>query len=465
MGTNFVAERFFDGLKNKKTAFIGVGVSHNDLIKMFLKKGLDVTVCDKRDKNALGDIYTELKAMGADFSLGENYLDAIFHCDIVFRTPGMYYLNPVLTKAREMGIAVTSEMEVFFDLCPCEIIGITGTDGKTTTTTIITEMLEKSGKTVHKGGNIGRALLPVIDEISENDVAVVELSSFQLISMRKSPQTAVVTNIYPDHLNVHKDMEEYVCAKKNLLLHQTAFSRTVLNMDNLGTKALADTVRGDLYMFSRREVPQRGAFLDSQGYLCFTDNGCTERLFSKDDIRIPGLHNVENYLAAIAALHGRVTADDMRYTAMNFGGVEHRIEFVRELEGVKYYNDSIATSPASVIAGLNAFSQKLIVIAGGSDKMLDYSTMAGEICSHVKLLVLTGDTADKIEAAVKASPLYSENECRIIRADSMEQAVKAAKDNAVSGDIVTLSPASASFDRYRNFEERGRCYKAIVNAL
>lgn len=459
------AEQFFKNISDKKIAFIGTGVSHNNLIKMFIRKGLDVTVCDKKTSEQMGDIYNELSAMGCKFSLGENYLDAIYSSDIVFRTPGMYYLNPALTKAREAGIAVTSEMEVFFDLCPCKIIGITGTDGKTTTTTIISEMLERSGKTVHKGGNIGRALLPIIEEIKPDDIAVVELSSFQLISMRRSPDTAVITNIYPDHLNVHSGMEEYIGAKKNLILHQNAFSRTVLNMDNADTNALSSEVRGDLYKFSRTSVPERGTYLDSDGYLCFTDKGKTERLFHKDEIRIPGMHNVENYLTAIAALHGEVSAEVMLETARSFGGVEHRIEFVRELDGVKYYNDSIATSPVAVNAGLNAFSQKLIVIAGGSDKKLDYNMLAQPINEHVKTLILLGATADKIEAAVKGYKDHSEENCRIIRVNSMEEAVETARKCAVSGDIVTLSPASASFDSYKNFEERGRHYKSIVNSL
>ncbi|MGN0642085.1 MAG: UDP-N-acetylmuramoyl-L-alanine--D-glutamate ligase [Huintestinicola sp.] len=463
--SNTKAERFFGELKDKKIAFIGTGVSHNDLIKMFLKKGLDVIVCDRKTPDEMGDIYVELAAMGAEFSTGESYLDAIFSCDIVFRTPGMYYLNPVLTKAHEQGIAVTSEMEVFFDLCPCKIIGITGTDGKTTTTTIISEILSRSGKKVHKGGNIGRALLPIIEEICPDDIAVVELSSFQLISMRRSPDCALITNIYPDHLNVHKDMDEYIGAKKNLLIHQNAFSRTVLNADNAETEKLSSLARGDLYKFSRKTVPDRGAYLDKEGYLCFTSGGKTEKLFHKDDIRIPGMHNVENYLAAIAAVYGTVPTEAIAETAKNFGGVEHRIEFVRELDGVKYYNDSIATSPVAVTAGLNSFDQKLIVIAGGSDKKLDYNTLAAPINERVKILILTGATADKIETAVKNYSGYDPEKCRIIRADSMEAAVKAAHDNASKGDIVTLSPASASFDCYRNFEERGKHYKSLVNAL
>ncbi len=459
------AEKFFDGIKDKKVAFIGTGVTNNDTMRLFLKKGIDVTLCDRKSREQLGAIADELETSGAKLSLGKNYLDAIYESDIVFRAPGVYYNIPELKRAHEMGVTVTSEMEVFFDLCPCKIYGITGTDGKTTTTTIISEMLAKSGRTVHKGGNIGRALLPIIEEIKEDDAAVVELSSFQLISMRRSPDTAVITNIYPDHLNVHSGMEEYIGAKKNLIIHQNAFSRTVLNMDNADTNNLSDCVRGDLYKFSIKSKPQRGTYLDDEGWLCFTDKGVTERIFHKDKIRIPGMHNVENYLAALAVLHGEISNETAEYVAGNFGGVEHRIEFVREFEGVKYYNDSIATSPVAVNAGLNAFSQKIIVIAGGADKNLDYNLIAGPVNEKVKLLILMGDTADKIKAAVKAYPGYDENNCPIVRVKNMSEGVHKARELAKSGDVVTLSPASTSFDMYRNFEERGLDYKKLVNEL
>lgn len=458
------AERFFNDIKNKKVAFIGTGVTNNDTIRLFLKKGIDVTLCDKKTREQVGELANEFEAAGAKLSLGETYLDAIFNCDIVFRAPGVYYHIPELEKVRKMGIVVTSEMEVFFDLCPCKTYAITGTDGKTTTTTITTEILERSGKKVHKGGNIGRALLPIIEEINEDDVAVVELSSFQLISMRKSPDCAAITNIYPDHLNVHHSMQEYVDAKKNLILHQNAFSTTVLNLDN-EVNNLSEFVRGSLYKFSLKTKPERGSFLDEDGWLCFTDKGVTERIVHKGEIKIPGMHNVENYLTAISLVHGVATNEAIAETAKNFGGVEHRIEFVRELDGVRYYNDSIATSPISVIAGLNAFGRKVIMIAGGSDKKLDYNQLAEPINKYVKTLVLLGATADKIEEAVRAYSNYNEKECRIIRVKTMEEAVEAARKAAVNSDIVTLSPASASFDMYKNFEERGKYYKNIVNAL
>lgn len=458
------AERFFNDIKNKKVAFIGTGVTNNDTIRLFLKKGIDVTLCDKKTREQIGTLADEFEASGAKLSMGETYLDAIYNCDIVFRAPGVYYNIPELKKAQAMGIVVTSEMEVFFDLCPCKIYAITGTDGKTTTTTITTEILERSGKKVHKGGNIGRALLPIIEEISEDDIAVVELSSFQLISMRKSPDCAAITNIYPDHLNVHSSMQEYIDAKKNLILHQNAFSTTVLNMDN-EVDNLSEFVRGSLYKFSLKNKPERGSFLDEDGWLCFTDKSVTEKIVHKDEIKIPGMHNVENYLTAISLVHGDAPNEAIAETARTFGGVEHRIEFVRELDGVRYYNDSIATSPVSVIAGLNAFGRRVIMIAGGSDKKLDYNQLAEPINTYVKTLVLLGATADKIETAVRAYKNYSEENCRIIRVNTMEEAVEAARSSAGNGDIVTLSPASASFDMYKNFEERGRHYKSVVNAL
>lgn len=460
------AEKFFSDMKNKKIAFIGVGVSHNDLIKLFCAKGLDVTVCDKKTEEQMKE-YTELSAAGAKFSLGESYLDGMAEgkYDVVFRTPGMYYYNDVLTAARHHGTAVTSEMEVFFDLCPCPIYAVTGSDGKTTTTTIIAELLSAEGKTVHKGGNIGRALLPIIEEVKEDDAAVVELSSFQLISMRRSPDVAAITNITPNHLNVHKDMQEYIDAKANLLLHQNAFGKAVLSADNETAKNLAPLVRGQLAFFSRREKVENGAFLREDGMLCYNDYGTVTPVVHMNDIKIPGLHNVENYLTAIAVTWGKVKSETVVKIAREFGGVEHRIELVRELDGVKYYNNSIASSPTRVIACLNTFAQKQIMIMGGSDKGISFEPMADLVCEKVKLLILMGQTKEKIKAAVMASPKFADSGLEIIIVNDMAEAVNTAHSHAKSGDIVSLSPACASFDMYRMFEDRGNHFKSLVNAL
>ena len=459
------AETFFNQMKNKKIAFIGTGVTNTNIIKLFLSKGFDVTICDRKSPEQMGELYDELKNLGAKYIMGEKYLDTLTDFDVVFRSPGMYFNNPALKSAREKGVVITSEMEVFFELCPCKIYAVTGSDGKTTTTTLISEFLSKAGKTVHKGGNIGRALLPIIEEIEEDDVAVVELSSFQLISMRHSPDVAVITNIAPNHLDVHGTMEEYIDSKKNLILHQNAFSKTVLNLDNEPTNNLSDLVRGKLVKFSRKAVPQCGAFLNENNILCYNDYGKITEIVKADEIRIPGIHNVENYLTAITAAWGEVSIDDIRYVAREFGGVEHRIEFVRELDGVKYYNDSIATSPTRVLAGLNSFNQKLIVIAGGYDKKIPFEPMAETVCNKVKHLILMGVTAEKIEKAVTESPAYNSENIKIHHVSSMEEAVQKAKEIAVSGDVVTLSPACASFDLYPNFEARGIHYKNIVKDL
>jgi UDP-N-acetylmuramoylalanine--D-glutamate ligase len=456
-------DRFVGFLKNKKIGIIGTGVSHRELIPQFLKAGYDITLLDRRAAIPEADDY---KALGCKFILGENYLDNLTDFDIIFRTPGMYFGNPKLQEAIKKGVAVTSELEVFFDLCPAKIYAVTGSDGKTTTTTLIAEMLSAQGFTVHKGGNIGKALLPIIREVKDTDIVVCELSSFQLMSIRRSPDVAVITNITPNHLDVHGEMGEYIDCKKNILIHQNAFGKAVLSLDNAETARLSSLTRGKLCYFSRCQKPEIfGSFLDESGNLCYNKNGEITTYVNSKDIKIPGLHNVENYLAAIAAVEDVVSPETVRKVAENFGGVEHRIEFVRELDGVKYYNDSIATSPTRTIAGLRSFGRKIIVIAGGYDKKIPYEPLAEDVNRYVKCLVTLGATAPKIEAAVRGFENFDENECKIIRTETLEEAVAAAREFAKTGDVISLSPASASFDLYKNFEERGNHFKNIVNAL
>ena len=453
--------RFFNFIKNKKVAFCGIGGSNLPLIKMFSQKGAVVSAHDRRNEAQLGENADELKAMGVTLCLGEDYLDKL-DADIIFRTPGMKYYLPQLNEARKKGAAVTSEMEVFFDLCPCKIYAITGSDGKTTTSTLISEMLKRAGKTVHLGGNIGKPLLPEIENINENDVAVVELSSFQLISMRKSPDVAVVTNLAPNHLDVHASMQEYVDSKKNILLHQNAFSRTVLNLDNEITLSFADETRGETLFFSRNNKTDRGFYLEND--FIVKDGG--EKILNIHDIKIPGWHNVENYMAAIAAVWGEVSIEEICDVAKNFGGVEHRNELVRVLDGVSYYNDSIGSSPSRTIGGaLSLYDKKIILIAGGYDKKIPYEPLGEVIPAKVKDLILIGATAPKIEEAVRNAKDYSVGNPNIYRAESMQDAVNIARKIAKEGDIVSLSPASASFDMYPNFEVRGRHFKQLVNEL
>jgi UDP-N-acetylmuramoylalanine--D-glutamate ligase len=454
-------QAFLNRLKGKRAAFCGIGGSNLPLIRIFARAGARVTACDKRTRERLGALADELETLGVELRLGEGYLDRL-DADVIFRTPGMRFYTPELDRAREQGKAVTSEMEVFFDLCPCRIYAVTGSDGKTTTTTVISEFLKEAGKRVHLGGNIGKPLLPEVDTVRPDDVAVVELSSFQLISMRRSPDVAVVTNLAPNHLDIHKDMAEYINAKRNIVLHQNAFGRAVLNADNEITAGFAKDVRGDLRWFSRRRPSSRGAWLREDGKILV---GETE-VMDASEIRIPGMHNVENYLAAISAVWGDVGPDAIRKVARTFNGVEHRMEFVREVDGVRYYNDSIGTSPSRTISGtLSFYPGKIILLAGGYDKKLPFDALGPAIVKKVKTLILMGATADKIEASIKAAPGYRPGNPEIVRVGSMEEAVAAARRAAKRGDVVSLSPACASFDMYPNFETRGNHFKKLVNSL
>ncbi len=457
-------DSFFESIKGKKVCFVGIGTSNLPLIEMFSEKGAVVSACDRQSYEALGDNAVRAEKAGAKLILGDDYLDNI-DTEILFRSPGTPFYRPELEALKKKGVVVTSEMEVFFDLCPCKIIAVTGSDGKTTTTTIISELLKAAGKTVHLGGNIGTPLLPRIEEIKPDDYAVVELSSFQLISMRKSPDIAVVTNLAPNHLDIHKDMQEYVDSKKNIILHQNAFSKAVLNLDNDISDSFSGDVRGKLVKFSRRQTLENGAYLDGD-MIVYNDYGVKTTVMNYKDIKIAGMHNVENYLAAISAVWGIVDVDTIVNVAKTFGGVEHRAEFVRELDGVEYYNDSIASSPTRTAMGtLSLYDEKIIIIAGGYDKHIPYEPLGPVICDKVKVLVLLGDTATLIEKAVKESDNYSENNPVIVNVSNMEEAVNAARSYAVAGDKISLSPASASFGLYKNFVERGNHFKEIVNNL
>lgn len=459
-----LTDAFFENIMGKRVAFIGIGTSNLPLIKLFADKGAKVTACDRQSFENLGENAVKAKEYGAELVLGDDYLSKI-DADIVFRSPGTPFYKDELVNLRNKGVVLTSEMEVFFDLCPCKTIAVTGSDGKTTTTTIISELLKASGVNVRLGGNIGKPLLPEIESVSETDCAVVELSSFQLISMRKSPDVAVVTNLAPNHLDIHKDMQEYVDSKKNIILHQNAFSKTVLNLDNEITNDFSESVRGQLAKFSIKQKLYNGAYLDGTT-ICYSDYGKVTEIMDISDIKIPGMHNVENYLAAISAVWGMVDVDTIVAVARTFGGVAHRAEFVREYNGVKYYNDSIASSPTRTALGtLSLYDEKIIIIAGGYDKHIPYEPLGPVINDKVKVLILMGDTAEKIEKAVKEAENYNADEITIITVENMEQAVEMAVQYGVEGDIVSLSPASASFGLYKNFEERGNHFKSIVNSL
>lgn len=447
-------ELFKKTLENKRITVIGIGVSNIPLIKFLCENKAEVTACDKRKKEDLTDEMKALSGFDVTYKLGGDYLKDLSG-EIIFKTPGMRFDVPELISAKENGSLITSEMEVFFELCPCKIIAVTGSDGKTTTTTLISEMLKKQGFTVHLGGNIGKPLIGEIELICETDVAVLELSSFQLHTMKQSANVSVITNLSPNHLDYHKGIEEYVDAKKNIYLYQGKDDILVLNHDNERTNKLSSEANGKLRMFSRKEKMENGVFVDDGKILI---NG--KVVLNISDIRLPGMHNVENYMAAIAAVYDMVDEETIVSVAKSFAGVEHRIEFVREVGGVLFYNDSIASSPTRAIAGLHAFDKKLIIIAGGYDKKIPFDDYGYELKDHAKKLFLIGKTKDLIKAAAEKAGMTD-----IVICDTLEDAVKKAYVSSEKGDIVMLSPACASFDMFKNFMVRGELFKEYVNAL
>lgn len=459
-------KNFLKYIKNKNIMFCGIGRSNIPLITMFKDYANKIIVYDNRSKKELKN-QISLFPKNIEYRLGNKSLGNL-DIDIIFRTPGMNFLSDELNQARNKGIAVTSEMEVFFDVCPCKIIGITGSDGKTTVTTLISEMLKRGNKKVHIGGNIGSPLLPKIDEIYSDDIVVAELSSFQLISMRKSPDIAVITNLSPNHLDVHKDMEEYIEAKKNIILHQNAFSKTILNLDNLITKDLKKYVRGKNIFFTRREKIDNGIWLNSDGTIIFSENNKNVPIISYKNIKLKGNHNLENYMASIATVYDEVTLEDIRYVAKNFSGVEHRIEFVKKVNGVQYYNDSIASTPTRTISGtLSVFDKKIVLIAGGYDKNIPFDDLGKEIIKKVKKLILLGNTSEKIYKSVINAEEKNQgpSNIEVVKVSNMKEAVDYAYKITSPGDIVVLSPACASFDLYKDFEMRGNHFKQLVQDL
>ena len=452
---------YIESLRHKTVAVIGVGVSNTPLLELLLAEGIRVTACDKRSREQMGEQAEHLEQLGCELHLGADYLKDL-DADVIFRTPGLRPDVPEIAACVDRGAVLTSEMEVFFEVCPCTIIAVTGSDGKTTTTTIIAELLKAAGKRVWVGGNIGHPLLCEADGMLATDYAVLELSSFQLMTMKHSPHIAVVTNLAPNHLDVHRDMAEYVAAKENIFRHQSGEDVAVFNADNAITAEQSRRAPGRARLFSRQDEVADGVFLRGDDIVC-RSGGHERVIMTTGDIKIPGVHNVENYMAAIAAVDGLVPDEVIRDFAREFGGVEHRIELVRTYRGVRYYNDSIASSPSRTIAGLRSFHEKVILIAGGYDKHIPFDVLGPEIVEHVKLLVLCGATADKIRAAVENAPGYQPGKPEILDVTPFTAAVEAARDRAQPGDVVTLSPACAAFDQFKNFAERGKFFKSIVN--
>ena len=450
-------KKFING---KRVAVVGIGVSNIPLINFLVKLGANVTGFDMKSEEALGEVAVDFKKKGVKLELGEKYLEKLTGYEVIFKTPSMRIDCEALVRAKKEGAYITSEMEEFVRYCKGKIYAITGSDGKTTTTTIISKLLEVQGYKTWVGGNIGTPLFSNIEEIDENHMVVLELSSFQLMTMNLPVDVAVVTNLAPNHLDMHKDMQEYIDAKKNIFLYQSNDSVLVLNRENDITYGFESEAKAEIREFSSKRVLENGAYFN-EGVLYLDGNVVCK----KDDIVIKGMHNVENYLAAFNATKDDVEIKTMKKVAESFAGVEHRCELVRELDGVKYYNDSIASSPTRTLAGLFAFERKVILIAGGYDKHIPFEPLAEEGYPFIKELILLGDTKYLIKEAFDKLRLNKNINIPIVMVDSLEEAVNKAKEIAQSGDIVTLSPACASFDMFPNFAVRGNKFKEIVNSL
>ena len=451
---------FKNFIKNKNVAVVGIGVSNIPLINFLLKLGAKVSAFDIKTEEQLGEIVPDFKSKGVNLILGEGYLDKLTGFEVVFKTPSMRIDSEALVRAKNEGAYITSEMEEFIRYCKGKIYGITGSDGKTTTTTIISKLLSEEGYKTWVGGNIGTPLFAQIEEIQETDRVVLELSSFQLMTIDSPIDVAICTNLAPNHLDMHKDMQEYIDSKKNIYLYQEKDGILVVNRENEITYSFENEAKCKVREFSSKRVISNGAYYKDGSLFLGDDKVC-----GKDDIVIKGMHNVENYLAAFAATKEDVSINTMKKVAESFSGVEHRCELVREIDGVKYYNDSIASSPTRTLAGLKAFERKVILIAGGYDKHIPFEPLAFEGYPYIKELILMGDTKEKIKKAFDDLKKDKGIDINIIFVNSLKEAVMTAKSIAEKGDIVTLSPACASFDMFPNFAVRGDKFKEIVKEI
>ena len=478
MSENRKLQQFYTLIKNAKVAVMGVGISNRPLIRYIYKLGAEITAFDSlpADDSVLSKTKSDFEKEGIfiKWSCGEDYLSQLDAVDFqyIFRTPQMHSDNPALQRAVMRGSILTSEMEVFMELCPAKLFAVTGSDGKTTTTTLISLLLKEAGYHVHIGGNIGNPLLDQVESIHEDDFVVLELSSFQLLTNTKSADVAVVTNVSPNHLNVHKDYDEYISAKKNIFKNQSFMGRLVLNYDNEITRNMVGERRGSLAFFYRKNADSllnhmaETVFIENQNIYFRPYNETPILILSENDILIPGDHNVENYMAAIAAVYPWVNKEQIQKVARTFAGVEHRIELVKELHQVRYFNSSIDTSPSRTINTMNALSkrkEKGVLIAGGADKKCDYTGLGEAILSVCDRIILCGDNAKQIQIAIESTG--NQIEYKIFNVEDHKEAVVLAKKIANEGEIVILSPVGTSYDRFRHFEERGNLFKTLVNEL
>ena len=458
-------KEFNEYLKDRKVAIIGLGVSNLPLLKYMNEKQAKVTVFDEKEKQDVPrKLLEKLDKYKANAFFGKNCFENLKGFDIIFRSPSCLPTRKELVLEKQRGAIITSEIEMLMKLAPCKIIGVTGSDGKTTTTSLIYSILKKAGYDTYLGGNIGIPLFTKLEEITRKSILVLELSSFQLMGMEVSPNISVITNITPNHLNIHKDYNEYIEAKKTIFKYQNENDYLILNYDNEITRNCKKQANSKVIYFSSKEKLEDGFIVDN-GIIKECEDGIRKHILDTKDVLLRGKHNFENIATALAATKTLVDQDIAIDAVKEFKAVEHRLEFVREIDGVKWYNDSVSSSPTRTIAGLNSFDEDIVLIAGGYDKNLDYTPLAKPILKKVKKLILLGATSGKIFEAVKREEEKEGKNIDIYMCDTLEETVNLAKKHAKKGEIVLFSPASASFDMFKNFADRGNKFKNLVNNL
>ena len=456
-------EKFEEHIKNKKIAVIGVGVSNIPLIDYLFEKKAKVTIFDDREEEKISkDIFDKIKKYKFDYYFGKRNLDNLHGFEVIFRSPSCLPTKPELVREKERGAVVTTEIEQLIKMAPCKVIGITGSDGKTTTTTLTAKILEDGGYNVYLGGNIGIPLFTKLKEIKPEDIIVLELSSFQLMDMEVSPDISAITNITPNHLNVHKDYQEYIDAKKNIYKHQKSTGILVLNADNELTNSCQNDANGDVILFSSKQRLDYG-YIVEDGIIKECNDGIRRHLISQDEIKLKGIHNLQNICTALALTKDLVSTEKALNTIKEFSGVKHRLELVRVFNGVEWYNDSASTSPTRGISALNSFNKEIVLIAGGADKNLDYTPLGIKIVEKVKSLILIGQTASKIYEAVKIEEEKQNKKVDIHMCETFKQSLELAKRIAKPGQIVLFSPASTSFDMFKDMYDRGDKFRKEVN--
>lgn len=456
---------FNDYIRFRKVAIVGLGVSNLPLMEYLYEKKANVTVFDERDIDSISkDIMDKITTYGFGFHFGEDALKNLKGFNVIFRSPSCLPTRKELVDEANNGAIVTTEVELLMKMCPCKIVGVTGSDGKTTTTSLINAILKKAGYNTFLGGNIGTPLFTKLSDMKPEDILVLELSSFQLMGMEISPDIAVITNITPNHLNIHKDYEEYIEAKKNIFKYQDEKGVLVLNYDNEITRNCEKEANGKVIFFSSKNKLDNGYIVD-EDVIKECEDKIRKHILNVEDVILRGNHNYQNIATAIAATSSLVDMDIAVDAIKEFKPVEHRIEFIRELDGVKWYNDSASSSPSRTLSGINAFKEDIILIAGGYDKNLDYTPLAKPIIEKVKSLILIGQTSGKIFDVVKLELEKENKELDIHMCETLEETVNLAKKVVKPGQVVLFSPASASFDMFKNFADRGNQFKELVKKI